>query len=120
MLNAQSVIMSYLLGSQVAHDFERISASDLASLIATKEGSDAVDTLLTALHVKAKMAKHGKANIDDIINFVDQVAISTSGMLQIGSDDIDLQHEVELMHKKLAIKRPSVYAWVVHPMVRGS
>lgn len=97
MLNRQqSITLTYLLGSQTGHDFETISAKELARNL-SDEGEETIDMLLTAFRVKMGQLVRGAIEPNEMITFIDLVAENKGGVIYIDSDDADLQGEVNLM-----------------------
>lgn len=97
MLNQQqSITLSYLLGAQTGHDFEAITAKDLANSL-QEDGEEAIDTILTAFRVKLGQVARGTISPMDMITFIDQVAQNKGGLISVDCEDADIQHEIALM-----------------------
>ena len=101
MRNTDSVVMSYLLGSQASEDFESLTSPQLCDLLNEQGPEEAMDVLLTALAVKIRQVEEGALPLCYLKGFLDEVAELRSGILDIDITDAVLTEEVQIMNQRL-------------------
>jgi hypothetical protein len=66
MRSHDSVVLSYLLGSQASRNFEAVSSLELSELLEDAGLDGGVDVLLTAIAVKIRQVEEGLLHIGQL------------------------------------------------------
>lgn len=97
-------IRAYLLGSQTNVQLSEVTASEV---LHGGMSPDLLDLLLTSVRLKLAMVESGRAGLDSVINFVDDLAIGLAG--ELTGDDInhpDMQEDIAVMLKQFSFAMP--------------